>query len=234
MAELREILEKYNIKCSSKQLQQFDIYLNYLLEENKKYNLTAIKEKNDVFYKHFLDSVLPYQTFSENAKVVDIGAGAGFPSIPLAILRNDLHFVLIDSVGKKINFINNLVEKLKLTNIKTIHARCEDIAINPEYRENFDYVVARAVAPLSSLLEYCIPFIKVNGKFIAYKGTNYNSEIEESKNAIKLLKVQEIQTLKYDISEIETTRYCIIFEKLDNTPKKYPRGQNKVRLKPLN
>ena len=132
------------------------------------------------------------------------------------------------------NFINKLIEKLKLSNIKAINARCEDLAKTPEYRETFDYVVARAVAPLSSLLEYCIPFIKVEGKFVAYKGTNYNSEIEQSKNAIKLLKVREIQTLKYDISEIETTRYCVIFEKTGITAQKYPRGQNKVRLKPLN
>lgn len=234
MAELREILEKYNIKCTTKQLQQFDEYLNFLLEENKKYNLTAIKEKEDVFYKHFLDSVLPYQSFNENTKVIDIGTGAGFPSIPLAILRNDLQFTLVDSVEKKTKFVKMLSEKLKLNNITVIHARCEDLAKMPEYRENFDYSIARAVAPLTSLLEYCIPFVKVGGKFVAYKGTNYNQELESSKNTIKLLNVHQIQMLKYDIKEIETTRYCIIFEKLEETPKKYPRGQNKARLNPLN
>ena len=234
MAELRDILEKYNIKCTVKQLKQFDVYLTYLLEENSKYNLTAIKEKEDVFYKHFLDSVLPYQTFSENAKVIDIGTGAGFPSIPLAILRTDLQFTLVDSVEKKTKFVKSLSEKLGLNNISVIHARCEDLAKMPEYRGNFDYSIARAVAPLSSLLEYCVPFIKVGGKFIAYKGTNYNQELENSKNAIKLLKVHEVQTLKYDITEIETVRYCIIFDKVAQTDKKYPRNQNKVRLKPLN
>lgn len=234
MEELKQIFDKHSIKYNSKQLQQFETYFNYLVEENSKYNLTAITEKIDVFYKHFLDSILPYQIFKENSKVIDIGTGAGFPSIPLAILRNDLQFVLVDSVEKKVNFVKNVVEKLKLNNVQVFHTRCEDLAKMPEYRENFDYSVARAVAPLSSLLEYCIPFIKVGGKFLAYKGSNYVEEVNNSKNAIKLLKVREIQTLKYEISDINTTRYCILFEKLESTDKKYPRNQNKVRQKPLN
>lgn len=234
MADLREILNNYNIKITDKQLKQFDIYYNYLMEENNKYNLTAIKEKDEVLYKHFLDSILPYQTFIENAKVIDIGTGAGFPSIPLAILRSDLKFTLVDSVEKKTNFVFNLADKIGLKNVEVYHARCEDLAKEPVFREQFDYVVARAVAPLTSLLEYCIPFIKVGGKFIAYKGTNYNQELENSKNAIKLLNVHEIQTLKYSIKEINSERYCIIFEKTAITDKKYPRNQNKARLKPLN
>lgn len=234
MAELREILKNYKINITDKQLQQFDIYFNYLIEENSKYNLTAIKEKNEVLYKHFLDSILPYQTFAENSNVIDIGTGAGFPSIPLAILRNDLHFTLVDSVEKKTNFVFNLADKLGLKNIEVYHSRCEDLAKEPKFREKFDYVVARAVAPLSSLLEYCVPFIKVNGKFIAYKGTNYNQEIENSKNAVKLLNVHQIQVLKYNIEEINTERYCIVYEKTAPTDKKYPRNQNKVRQNPLN
>ena len=234
MAELREILSNYNIKITDKQLKQFDIYFDFLVEENNKYNLTAIKEKDEILYKHFLDSILPYQTFSENAKVIDIGTGAGFPSIPLAILRNDLKFTLVDSVEKKTNFVFNLANKLNLKNVEVYHTRCEDLAKEPVFREQYDYVIARAVAPLSSLLEYCIPFIKVGGKFIAYKGTNYGQELENSKNAIKLLNVREIQTLRYNIKEIATERYCIIFEKTALTASKYPRNQNKVRLKPLN
>lgn len=234
MAELREILSNYNIKITDKQLKQFDIYYNYLMEENNKYNLTAIKEKDEILYKHFLDSILPYQTFSENAKVIDIGTGAGFPSIPLAILRDDLKFTLVDSVEKKTNFVFNLADKLGLNNIEVYNTRCEDLAKEPKFREQYDYVVARAVAPLTSLLEYCVPFIKVAGKFVAYKGTNYNQEIENSKNTIKILNVREIQTLKYNIKEINTERYCIIFEKMATTDKKYPRSQNKARLKPLN
>lgn len=234
MANLKDILKIYNINITDKQLKQFDTYFEYLIEENNKYNLTAIKEKDDVLYKHFLDSILPYQSFSENAKVIDIGTGAGFPSIPLAIMRPDLKFSLVDSVEKKTNFVFNLANKLELKNVEVFHVRCEELAQQPKFREQFDYVIARAVAPLSSLLEYCVPFIKVGGKFIAYKGTNYNSEIESSQNAIKLLKVHEVQVLKYNIKEINTERYCIIYEKEDNTPKKYPRGQNKPRLKPLN
>lgn len=234
MTELKDILNHYNIDLNVKQLKQFDIYFDYLLEENKKYNLTAIKEKNDVLYKHFLDSVLPYSSFSQNATVIDIGTGAGFPSIPLAIIRPDLKFTLVDSVEKKTNFVFNLAQKLELNNVEVYHSRCEDLAKEPKFRENFDYVVARAVAPLTSLLEYCVPFIKVGGKFVAYKGSNYNQELENSQNAIKLLNVRHIQTLKYNIQEINTERYCIIFEKIAKTPPKYPRNQNKVRLKPLN
>ena len=234
MAELRNILNNYNIVATDKQIEQFNIYLDYLLEENTKYNLTAIKEKEDIFYKHFLDSVLPYLNFKENAKVIDIGTGAGFPSIPLAILRNDLKFTLIDSVEKKTNFVFNLADKLGLTNIEVYHARCEDLAKESKFRENYDYAIARAVAPLSSLLEYCIPFLKINGKFVAYKGVNYKQEIDASTNAIKLLHVRLVQTLKFNISEINTERYCLIFEKELETPKKYPRGQNKARLNPLN
>ena len=234
MANLRDILQNYNIKVTDKQLEKFDIYYNYLMEENSKYNLTAIKEKEEVLYKHFLDSILPYQTFKENSKVIDIGTGAGFPSIPLAILRDDLKFTLVDSVEKKTNFVFNLADKLGLKNIEVYHTRCEDLAKEEKFREQYDYVVARAVAPLTSLLEYCIPFIKVGGKFVAYKGTNYNQELENSVNAIKLLHVRQVQTLKYTIKEIETERYCIVFEKESATPNKYPRSQNKVRLKPLN
>ena len=234
MAELREILNNYGIKINDKQLKQFDTYFDYLMEENNKYNLTAIKEKDEVLYKHFLDSILPYQTFAENSKVIDIGTGAGFPSIPLAILRNDLKFTLVDSVEKKTNFVFNLADKIGLSNIEVYHARCEDLAKEPKFREQYDYVIARAVAPLTSLLEYCIPFIKVGGKFVAYKGTNYNQELENCKKTIKLLKVHQVQILKYNIKEIETERYCIIFEKEDITDKKYPRNQNKPRLKPLN
>jgi len=234
MANLQEILQKYNIKYTNKQLEQFDTYLKFLLEENSKYNLTAIKNEEEVFYKHFLDSVLPYMVFTENASVMDIGTGAGFPSIPLAILRNDLHFTLIDSVEKKVNFVKMLAKKLGLNNINVMHARCEDVAKLTEYRESYDYCVARAVAPLTSLLEYCIPFLKVNGVFMAYKGTNYNQELENCKKTIKELKVNMVETLKYSIDEISAERYCIVFKKYENTAKKYPRGQNKPRLKPLN
>ena len=234
MAELKEILKNYNINVTEKQLKQFDIYYEFLMTENEKYNLTAIKEKDEVLYKHFLDSILPYQTFKEGLKVIDIGTGAGFPSIPLAILRPDLKFTLVDSVEKKTNFVFNLADKLGLSNVEVYHARCEDLAKEIKFREQYDYVVARAVAPLTSLLEYCVPFIKVGGIFIAYKGTNYNQEVENTKKTTKLLNIRQVQILKYNIKEINTERYCIVYEKTGITDKKYPRGQNKPRLKPLN
>lgn len=231
--DLKQLFEKYNILLTDSQVKKFLKYMDILLTENEKYNLTSIKTEDEIFVKHFLDSSLPYSFFDKDKTVIDIGTGAGFPSIPLAIIRPDLHFTLIDSVEKKVNFVNMIVKELKLDNIVCYHGRCEDFAKKDEFREQFDYVVARAVAPLTSLIEYSVPFIKVNGLFIAYKGSSVNQEIENSQNAIKLLNIRKVNELKYNLDEINAVRYCIIFKKDKETPKKYPRSQNKVRLNPL-
>lgn len=227
---LKELFLKYNITLSDEQIDKFNKYYKYLISENEKYNLTAITEKNDVYLKHFIDSVLPYIYFISNSLILDVGAGAGFPSIPLAILRPDLNFILIDSVNKKVSFLNQLISILNLSNVTAFHTRCEDFAKNN--REKYDYVVARAVAPMNTLCEYLIPFAKVNGNIVMYKGDNYLDELKASENVLKMFHVKHLDTLKYTI-EGEMTRNIIILQKLEKTNPKYPRGGNKPRLNPL-
>lgn len=195
---LKDIFKTYNIELNDFQLDCFTKYYHFLISENKKYNLTAITDEIDVYYKHFLDSVLPYKYFKPNTSVFDVGSGAGFPAIPLAILRNDLYFTLIDSVNKKVNFINNLIELLNLKNVKAIHTRCEDFA--NVSRETFDYVIARAVAPMNTLCEYLIPFAKVNGEILMYKGNNYNEEIKLCGGVLKMFHVKHFDTMHFEIN----------------------------------
>jgi len=231
--DIVSIFKKYNIDLSDKQIEQFSNYYEFLISENQKYNLTAITNYDDVVVKHFLDSVLPYEKFKSGSKILDVGAGAGFPSVSLAILRPDIDFTLIDSVNKKVNFLNQLKTLLKLNNIQAIHTRCEDFA--KENREKFDYVVARAVAPMNTLCEYLIPFAKVNGQIFMYKGDNYDLEIQQCENVFKMFHVKHSDTLKYQIEYNDEiiNRNIIVLTKFDKTNPKYPRGGNKPRLNPL-
>lgn len=229
--EIKELFNKYGIDLTGTQEKQFNDYYNLLIEENGKYNLTAITEKNDVFIKHFLDSVLPCNHFKDNTTILDIGAGAGFPSIPLAILKPNINFTLIDSVNKKVNFINMAKNLLNLNNIIAIHTRCEDFA--KQNRENFDYVVARAVANMNTLLEYMTPFAKVNGEIVLYKGDNYLQEVEDSKNVLKMFHVKQLDVYHYDIENGIAVRNILIYQKMEKTNPKYPRSGNKPRLDPL-
>lgn len=229
---LKDLFDKYKIECSDKQLDQMQKFYEYVVEENKKFNLTAITEKQDFAIKHLLDCVLPHSLLPIGASVIDIGAGAGFPSIPLKILRPDLKITMLDSLNKRVNFLNNAVALLELENIFAIHSRAEDYAVLQ--REKFDIAIARAVAGLNTLSEYCLPFVKVGGKFVALKGSNYESEILESKNAISLLggELKDIQIIS--VEEIDSVRANLVIEKTKPTPIKYPRGKNLPRLKPIN
>lgn len=228
---LKELFNKYNIKATEDMFNKLNAFYEIVIEENKKFNLTAITEKEDFAIKHLLDCCLPYMMLPQNSKVIDIGAGAGFPSIPLKIVRPDLNVTMLDSLNKRVNFLNNTVNILKLENIFAVHDRAEDYAL--KHRESFDVAIARAVASLETLSEYCLPFVKVGGKFIALKGSSYNEELEKAEYAINILggKVQDIQ--KIFIQEIESERANILIEKNNQTPNKYPRGKNLPRLKPL-
>lgn len=176
------------INLTDIQLEKFQIYYNLLIETNKVMNLTSITEEKDVVLKHFIDSlaIKNYIDIS-NGRVIDIGTGAGFPGIPLAIIYNDTQFTLMDSLNKRINFINTVMEECKLYNIETVHSRAEDLGHNNVYREKYDYCVSRAVAAIPVLLEYCIPFLKTGGKFISYKSEKAEEEISLSGNAQKSL-----------------------------------------------
>lgn len=234
--KLKQILKLINIDLTPNQEEKFEKYYNFLISENEKYNLTAITKRNDVFIKHFLDSLLPFDIFQSNSKILDVGSGAGFPSIPLAIIREDVQFTLIDSVGKKVNFINQVAQVLGLMNVKAIHTRCEDFA--NVSRETFDYVVARAVAPMNVLCEYLIPFAKVGGRVVVYKGSNYLEELQECKNVLKMFHVKHFYVKNYEIAisgnritekEVENTaRNEVVINKVEKNVFKVEKNINKV------
>lgn len=229
--EIKEVFSKYGFSLSALQINQFERYYEFLNSENKKYNLTAITEKNDVIFKHFLDSCLAEKNIIKNAKIIDIGSGAGFPSIPLKILRPDIKFVLVDSLNKRVNFLNELIKILNLQDVVAVHARAEDYI--KDNREKFDYAVARAVAPLNTLLEYLVPYVKVGGECLIYKSQKLEDEIETSQNALKVLgcKVEKIEN--FNIDEIDAVRKILIIKKCFVTPIKYPRGKNLPKTKPI-
>lgn len=210
----------------------FEKYRSLLLEYNQKYNLTAILEEKDIYYKHFLDSSIGADLFDENAKVAEIGSGAGFPSIVLKILRPDLSFDLFESVGKKCEFLQVLVDKFGFQKVNIYNMRAEDALKDAKFREQYDFVTARAVARMNTLSEYCLPFLKVGGKFIAYKGGD-REEIKEAESAYKVLGGRLKSEILYELPEGYGERTLAVVEKIKNTPAKYPRGQGKERKNPL-
>ena len=229
--KIKKIFEKYNILLNKNQILQFEKYYQFLVEENKKYNLTSITEEDDVIFKHFLDSVLPEKLIDKNAKCVDVGSGAGFPAIPLKIVRPDVEICMVDSLQKRVNFLNQTINLLKLENTTAFHARVEDFAI--KNREKFDYALSRAVAQVPTLAEYLIPLVKVNGKVIMYKSQKVEEELMAGEKAIKELGGQVAQVIKMNIEEIEAERNFIVIKKVQKTPQKYPRGKNLPKTKPI-
>ena len=234
MEYLKECAKQLDIELSEHQLRQFTTYYEMLIERNKVMNLTAITEKREVIIKHFLDSIaiLKYTDWKSN-NVLDIGTGAGFPGIPLKIVRPDIKLTLLDSLNKRIHFLNDVITELKLDSIVTIHGRAEDYARDKEYRNQFDYVVSRAVANLSTLSEYCLPYVKMGGYFISYKSGNIKEELENSKNAIFLCggKCEEVQNFMLPESDME--RSFVYIHKVKNTPKQYPRKSGTPSKNPL-
>lgn len=210
----------------------FEIYFNQLIEYNKKVNLTAITEKNEVYIKHFFDSSLASEFIPQGAKVVDVGTGAGFPGIPIKIVRDDIQLHLVDSLNKRITFLNQLKRDLNLDYL-TYHSRAEDFCINQNNREMFDVCVSRAVARLNTLVEYCLPLIKVGGIFIAYKGGDVQEELDESIKALKILGGEIIEIKPINLPNNMGNRNLIIIKKIKHTPLKYPRNKNLPKLKPL-
>ena len=210
---------------------QFEQYFSNLIDWNNKFNLTAIISHDEVFEKHFLDSVLSMDIIPQKASVIDIGAGAGFPSFPLKIVRDDLNVVAVDSVNKKVTFLTDLATTLSLQNVTCLHARAEDLAQKSDFREQFDVCVARAVASLNTLCEYSLPFVKIGGMFLAYKSQNVEEELLSSENALKLLGGKLEKILQFDLNGAE--RDIVVIRKVAQTPRRFPRGKNKPRLEPL-
>ena len=230
-----QLLAEQNIILSDKQKVQFERYFELLVEWNEKINLTAITEKEEVYLKHFYDSIAPIlQGLIENQeiKLLDIGAGAGFPSLPMKILYPQLDVTIIDSLNKRINFLNLLAQELELENVHFYHGRAEDFGQDKNFRTQFDIVTARAVARLQVLSELTIPFLKVGGKLLALKASNVPEELTEAKNALNLLFSKVEDNISYTLPNGDP-RYITVVEKKKETPNKYPRKAGMPNKRPL-
>ena len=232
----KESLSKLNISYSNIKLEEkISLYYDMLEERNKVMNLTAITEFDEVVEKHFLDSIAlgSYVDLHQPCKLIDLGTGAGFPGIPLKILFPELEIVLMDSLNKRIHFLEEVIITLQLEKITAVHGRAEELARNKDYREQFDYCVSRAVANLSTLCEYCVPFVKIGGKFCAYKSKDVENEAENAKKAIHLLGGTLSAIHKFQLPGTDYERAFVVIEKKEKTSKKYPRKAGMPGKEPL-
>lgn len=231
--EFEKYLAKMNISLLKEQYGQFYAYMELLIEWNEKMNLTAITDPKEIILKHFVDSLTIAKYVKEDKSIIDMGTGAGFPGIPIKIYRKDVKVVLADSLNKRIKFLDEVIDKLKLENVETIHCRAEELGKNKQYREKFDYATSRAVANLSTLSEYLMPFVKLNGKCIFMKTIEVEEEFEKAKKAIKTLggKIEKVD--KFEIPESDLGRSIIIVKKEKITPSKFPRKPGTPAKEPL-
>ena len=235
--EFKEVMIDYlkilKIKLSDFQLKQFYEYMNILIEWNKVMNLTGITDPKEIITKHFIDSLTILNNINKNNSIIDVGTGAGFPGIPIKIAFPSTKIVLLDSLNKRIKFLNEVISRLQLKDIGTIHGRAEDYGKDKKHREKYDIVIARAVAPLNILLEYLMPFAKVKGKCLCMKGSNATEEILNSKNAIKILGGEIIETEEFYIPSTNIKRKIIQINKIKETNNKYPRKAGTPSKEPL-
>lgn len=230
-------LSKHNFELTDKQKQQFKLYFKMLIEVNEHVNLTRITEEDEVYLKHFYDSITPLFTFGavfkDGATLCDVGAGAGFPSIPLKILKPGLKVTIVDSLQKRLNFLKDLISELGLTDVELVHGRAEDVGQNKLYRERFNIVTARAVARMSVLSEYCLPLVKKGGYFVALKGPKAEDELDDGKKALEVLGGKLIKDEELTLPASEEERTLVLVQKVKSTPKKYPRQAGTPRRKPI-
>lgn len=233
--EFYQLLKQQQIELTDRQQMQFERYFELLVEWNKKINLTAITEKKEVYLKHFYDSIAPIlqgRIKNQNIKLLDIGAGAGFPSLPMKILYPALDVTVIDSLNKRILFLNHLADELDLEKVHFYHGRAEDFAQDKDFRAQFDIVTARAVARIQILAELTIPFLKVGGRLLALKATNAPEELMEANNALSLLFSKVKENSSYQLPNGDP-RYITIVDKKKETPNKYPRKAGIPNKRPL-
>ena len=232
---LREGIEDFGIEASDKMLADFQKYKEILVEWNQKMNLTGIEDEKEVFIKHFLDSISAVSKgyIKNGMSLIDVGTGAGFPGMPLRISLPDLKVTLLDSLNKRINFLQEVANQIDIDDIEFIHGRAEDFGKDENYRECFDIATARAVAGLPALMEFCVPFVKVGGHFVCLKGPNANLELEESKKAMEVLGIEYIEKIDIKLPEIDLDHNILVFKKVKNTPSKYPRKVGKVTKNPI-
>lgn len=228
-------LKEMNLILSKKQLDQFLLYFELLTEWNRVMNLTAITEYDEVISKHFVDSLSLIKAYdlSKAIHIIDVGTGAGFPGMPLKIAFPHLQITLLDSLNKRINFLNCVIETLGLTGIQAVHGRAEDFAKPSHFREKYDLCVSRAVANMTTLSEYCLPFVKVGGQFISYKSEKLTEELESAQNAIHLLGGQVKDQIEFVLPGSDIYRNLLVIEKIRETPRKYPRKAGLPAKEPL-
>lgn len=229
---LKELADIIEIGLTEKQISDFMNYKKMLIETNKYMNLTAIVEDKEVILKHFIDSLTINKYIGNNSSLIDVGTGAGFPGIPIKIIRDDVDVTLLDSLNKRLKFLNEVIKELGLKKIKTVHGRAEDLAHQVEFREKFDHVTARAVANLSTLAEFCLPFVKVGGCFICMKGT-LSEELDEAKKAIDILGGEIVSVDRFLLPGTDIERNIVVIEKKKETANKYPRKAGTPAKEPI-
>ena len=227
--------EDVGLQLSKEQYEKFIIYMKLLQEWNEKVNLTAIVEDEDIIKKHFIDSMKAFkrEEFKKAKTLIDVGTGAGFPGLPIAIMKDDINVTLLDSLNKRVNFLNTVISELGLSNVITIHSRAEDGARDNKLREKFDIATSRAVANMSVLSEFCLPYVKIGGNFIALKGPSVDQEIKESIGAIKILGGELIDICEVNIEDTELRHNLVIVKKIKECSKLYPRKAGLITKDPL-
>lgn len=231
--KIKEYANEIGILLDEKQINQFYKYQQLLLEWNEKINLTAITDQEEIILKHFIDSLTIAKYIEKNTKLIDVGTGAGFPGIPLKIIREDIEVTLLDSLNKRVNFLNEVIKELELSKIQTIHSRVEDFGKNKKYRETFDYATSRAVANLSTLSEYLMPLVKLKGACICMKGSAVEDEIKQSQKAISILGGAMELVDKFQLPKSDIDRNVVLLRKEKLTPMKYPRKAGLPAKEPI-
>ena len=232
---LKKTLEAMNIENSQELIEKFRIYMEGVLEWNEKVNLTTITDPDEFAIKHFVDSIIcaNYPEYINAAKIIDVGTGAGFPGIPLSIISPEKEFILMDSLNKRLKIIDELCQRADIKNVVTLHARAEELAKNKAHRERYDLCVSRAVANMAVLAEYCLPFIKVGGFLMAYKGPEAENEVREAEHALSLLGGRAEEIRNGNLKEFGIDHKVVVIKKVSNTPSKYPRKPGTPTKEPL-
>ena len=235
MMQIKDAFDAVGVSCTSQMAQQLELYMEGILSWNEKVNLTSITDRNEFLVKHFLDSVLccGFPEFQTAKQIIDVGTGGGFPGVPLAVVSPEKQFILMDSLKKRLNIIDELTSSIGIRNVSTVHARAEELARNKEHREQYDLCVSRAVANLATLSEYCLPFIRQGGYLLAYKGPDAEEEIAQAKKAIFLLGGQLERIESAPLNRYGLDHRILFIKKVRNTPAKYPRKAGTPSKDPL-